>query len=85
LRSAYSLKNQADLLQQYVLGAAHHPNFVGTHWFQWSDQPTTGRGGDGENFRIGIVNVTDRPYPILVDAIKSSSIELYKTRVKSQK
>lgn len=82
LRSAYSLKNQADLLQQYVLGAAHHPNFVGTHWFQWSDQPTTGRGGDGENFRIGIVNVTDRPYPILVDAIKSTSTKIYTTRLK---
>lgn len=83
LRNASSLENQADLYQQYIYEAASHPNFVGAHWFQWSDQPVTGRF-DGENFRIGIVNVTDQPYPSMVDAIKTSSAELYKTRLNLQ-
>ena len=84
LRNASSLQNQADLYQQYIYEAASHSHFVGAHWFQWSDQPATGRF-DGENFRIGIVNITDQPYQPMVDAIKSSSIELYKIRLKSQK
>ena len=41
------------------------PELVGTHYFQWADQPSTGRF-DGENYNIGLVDVTDRPYPDLV-------------------
>jgi hypothetical protein len=44
------------------------PEMVGTHWFQWADQPSTGRF-DGENYNIGLVDVTDRPYPDLVAAL----------------
>ena len=39
---------------------------IGTHWFQWLDQPATGRN-DGENYNIGFVDVTDQPYAELVD------------------
>lgn len=45
----------------YVENAAAHPAVIGTHWFQWADQPATGRS-DGENYNIGWVDVTDRPY-----------------------
>jgi hypothetical protein len=44
-------------------------SWVGTHWFQWLDQPATGRS-DGENYNIGFVDVTDRPYAELVAAAK---------------
>jgi hypothetical protein len=44
------------------------PELIGTHWFQWADQPSTGRF-DGENYNIGLVDVTDRPYPELVGAL----------------
>jgi hypothetical protein len=27
-----------------------HPSFVGAHWFQYTDQPLTGRTLDGENY-----------------------------------
>jgi hypothetical protein len=30
----------------YVSGASHHPQIVGTHWFQYQDEPTTGRSYD---------------------------------------
>jgi hypothetical protein len=51
----------------YVEQAMSHPALVGTHWFQWVDQPVTGRN-DGENYNIGLVDVTDRPYAELVAA-----------------
>jgi hypothetical protein len=53
----------------YVETAAAHPALIGTHWFQWLDQPATGRM-DGENYNIGFLDVTDRPYPELVEAAR---------------
>ena len=53
----------------YVEQCAAHPAMVGTHWFQWLDQPATGRN-DGENYNIGFVDVTDQPYAELVAAAK---------------
>lgn len=55
----------------YVENAAAHPALIGTHWFQWIDQPNTGRG-DGESGLIGFVDVTDRPYADLVEASKET-------------
>lgn len=55
----------------YVEHAAEHPAIVGTHWYQWVDQPATGRF-DGENYNIGWIDVTDRPYPELVAAAKAT-------------
>jgi hypothetical protein len=55
----------------YVENAASHPALIGAHWFQWMDQPCTGRG-DGENYNIGFLDVTDRPYKELVEAVKET-------------
>ncbi|HEY2761873.1 MAG TPA: hypothetical protein VGI75_14050, partial [Pirellulales bacterium] len=55
----------------YVENAAANPNIIGAHWFQWTDEPNTGRF-DGENYNIGLIDVTDRPYPELIDALKST-------------
>jgi hypothetical protein len=55
----------------YVENAAAHPALIGTHWFQWIDQPPTGRN-DGENYNIGLLDVTDRPYTELIDAAKET-------------
>jgi hypothetical protein len=38
---------------------------------QWIDQPSTGRD-DGENYNIGFVDVTDRPYPEMISAAKET-------------
>ncbi len=59
----------------YVEHAAEHPAIVGTHWYQWIDQPATGRP-DGENYNIGWIDVTDRPYPELVAAAKATHAKL---------
>lgn len=60
----------------YVENAASHPALIGTHWFQWIDQPSTGRF-DGENYNIGFLDVTDRPYPEMVDASRETFRRLY--------
>jgi hypothetical protein len=55
----------------YVEQAAAHPALIGVHWFEWMDEPNTGRN-DGENYNIGFVDVTDRPYAELVEAAKAT-------------
>jgi hypothetical protein len=55
----------------YVEQAAAFPAFIGSSWFQWIDQPCTGRM-DGENYNIGLVDVTDRPYADLVEAMRTT-------------
>jgi hypothetical protein len=54
-----------------VENAAANPSLVGTHWFQWLDEPNTGRN-DGENYNIGFVDVADRPYTELVAAAQAT-------------
>ena len=55
----------------YVEQAAALPGFIGAHWFTWRDEPVLGRM-DGENYNIGFVDVTDRPYPELVEGAKAT-------------
>src|SRR5664280_1642803 len=59
----------------FVEQAAALPAFLGAHWFTWRDEPVLGRM-DGENYNIGFVDVTDRPYPELVEAAKAAHRQL---------
>ncbi len=59
---------RARAYRYYLENAFAMPELVGTHYFQWADEPATGRF-DGENYNIGLVDVTDRPYPELVEAL----------------
>jgi len=61
----------------YTEKAYEHPGLIGTSWFQWCDQDLTGRGNDGENYNCGLVDVTDRPYPILVDAVSETAQRIF--------
>jgi hypothetical protein len=76
LAQTISQKERGVAYRYYVENAAAHPSLVGTHWFQWLDQPSTGRF-DGENYNIGFVNVTDRPYLELVDAARETHKRIY--------
>ena len=62
-------QQRAEAYQHYVRGALKHPAIVGTHWFQYADQATTGRG-DGENYQIGFIDICDRPYPETITAAR---------------
>lgn len=61
--------------QYYMEQAAANPAVVGAHWFQWVDQPVTGRL-DGERYNTGFVDVTDRPYPELVEFMRRTHARL---------
>ncbi|MBP7827770.1 MAG: beta-galactosidase [Verrucomicrobia bacterium] len=74
------VENQADRAQsykEYVLGALQHPQMVGTHWFQYMDQHTTGRVYDEENYQIGFVDIADTPYPETIAASREVGQLLY--------
>jgi hypothetical protein len=60
----------------YVEQGLSLPYALGTHWFQWTDEPITGRM-DGENYNIGFIDATGRAYPELVEAAKATHKRLY--------
>ena len=79
-QSLWQVDNQYDrgtAYRYYTENAFSHPALIGTSYFQWHDQDLTGRGYDGENYNCGLVDVTDRPYPYLVEAISETSKRLY--------
>ena len=79
LRPTNSQIDRANAYRGYVTGALKNPCFVGTHWFQFGDQATTGRG-DGENYQIGLVDICDRPYPETIQAVREVGSAMYRTR-----
>ena len=44
------------------------PQVVGLHWFQYYDHPPGGRP-DGEDYNFGLVDIHDRPYEELTEAL----------------
>ncbi len=52
---------------------ARVPYIIGADWFQWCDEPPGGRSGDGEDVNFGVVDVHDRPYQQLREAIKQTA------------
>ncbi len=69
---------RARAYKDYVLGALHHPQFVGCHWFQYRDEPVIGRVLDGENYQIGFVDVADTPCKETIAAVRAVGFHLYK-------
>jgi hypothetical protein len=63
----------------YIRSALANPDIVGCHWFQYVDEPLTGRLLDGENGNMGFVAVTDRPYGSLVSAAREANLSLLKS------
>jgi hypothetical protein len=61
---------------RYLRDVAENPDFVGAHWFQYVDQPLTGRTLDGENGHVGFVTVTDQPYDELVAAAREANLAI---------
>jgi hypothetical protein len=76
LRSVADQEQRAGAYTVFMTSALRHPAVIGAHWFQYADQPLTGRG-DGENYQIGFLDVTDTPYPELVNAARMIGSQLY--------
>ena len=82
LQATGSQAERAAAFARYVQSVADHPNFVGAHWFQYTDQAITGRPRDGENYNIGFVNVVDTPYPEMVNAAREMHEGIYPRRLR---
>ncbi|WLG46180.1 beta-galactosidase [Pseudomonas sp. FP1740] len=57
----------------FLKQAMSEPSIVGVHWFQYLDQPVTGRLLDGENGHFGLVGITDLPFQGFVDSVRKSN------------
>jgi hypothetical protein len=79
LRNAANQEQRATLYEYYLEKSLQNPQIVGTHWFQYGDQPYTGRF-DGENYQIGFVDICDTPYPETVRALRKIGYNMYNFR-----
>ncbi|MBT3376438.1 MAG: hypothetical protein HN742_41815 [Lentisphaerae bacterium] len=80
LRPAKDQQDRAAKFAAYLETASQAPWCVGAHWFQFRDQALTGRG-DGENYNIGFVTITDTPYPEMRAAARRVNAPLYQRRL----
>jgi hypothetical protein len=80
LQATENQEDRARTYKNYVSGALRNPQLVGSHWFQYGDQATTGRG-DGENYQIGFLDIVDTPYIETIRACREVGYEMYKLRM----
>jgi hypothetical protein len=83
-----SLKDETasgEAYAHFASTAAKNPYCIGICWFQYRDQPITGRGPGfgpdliyGENYPFGLVDITDNPKWTLLNVIHDTNITLSK-------
>ena len=67
---------RAEGYRQMTTRLARLPYVIGADWFQWMDEPPSGRLRDGEDANFGVVDVKDGAYELLVDAVRSTTPRL---------
>ena len=77
---ASNQKDRGRKYHEYLRSVLDDPYFVGAHYFQYMDSPITGRAFDGENYNVGIVDVTDRPYTEMLEGVVAAQREIYPRR-----
>ncbi|HEV2682317.1 MAG TPA: beta-agarase [Rhodanobacter sp.] len=71
--SVWNEQQRGEAYARFIAAAAADPGIVGAHWFQYTDQPVTGRLLDGENSHIGLVGITDIPFGGFVGAVRGAN------------
>jgi hypothetical protein len=69
-------RQRAATYKAFLNSALDSAAIVGTHWFMFGDEATTGFG-NRENYQIGFVDVCDTPYPEIVTAAREVSEHMY--------
>jgi hypothetical protein len=77
IRGAADQTERGRAYRHYVEKAAASPYCVGTHYFQYNEQPALGRF-DGENYDIGLVDVCQTPLRELVEQARECHAGLYR-------
>lgn len=75
----YKEEERGPAYAHFLQRALAEPSIVGLHWFQYLDQPVTGRLLDGENGHLGLVGITDRPFQGFVEAVRKANLQVGKT------
>ncbi|HEX6971639.1 MAG TPA: hypothetical protein VF234_05430 [Limnochordia bacterium] len=78
LISVRSQAERGEAYQRYVLSSAAHAGVVGLHWFQWLDEPVSGRF-DGEEYNCGLIDMQDIPYAEMIGWVEATHKRLYPT------
>lgn len=74
---------------QWIAQAASNPYCVGAHWFQYRDQPLTGRGTKGtaltldEHYAFGLVDIADRPKWDMIAPMRAANLQAAALRLKA--
>ncbi len=76
-------RERADSFARYLEAGFRHPLLVGAHFFQFRDQPISGRP-DGEAIPRGLVNITDTPHFDLISTNRRLAYDLYERRYNSE-
>lgn len=83
---ALSDSQAGDLYAQWLQAASASTNVVGVEWFEYTDEPVSGRGNNdgesnvssslvlGENVAFGMVDGADRPKYDLVSKVRAANI-----------
>lgn len=74
LQELYKEEERGPAYARFLEQALAEPVLVGVHWFQYLDQPVSGRLLDGENGHFGLVGVTDRPFGGFVQAVRQANL-----------
>jgi hypothetical protein len=80
MNNAKTQAGRAERFDAFVDSVLKHPSFVGYHWFQYQDQPASGRTREGENGEYGLVDITDNPARELINATRRAATGLYDRR-----
>ena len=76
LKGVWTQADRGRAYQYFVEQASALPDVIGTHYFQWNDQPLLGRF-DGENWQVGVVDGCHQPYPEFVAAAQETHGRVY--------
>ncbi|HEX8535866.1 MAG TPA: hypothetical protein VF664_00280, partial [Cystobacter sp.] len=89
--SATDEAHAAALYEKWTEAAARDPYLIGQMWFQYRDQPITGRDDTakdqlvlGESLAFGLVDITDRPKWPLVTSIRRANLKAAAQRLEAR-
>jgi len=84
----YTFKTQKERglwYERYIFRLIESPLIIGWVWYQYVDQPASGRTADGENNNFGLLNIEDQPYFDLVNRMKEIHSKIYPSLLNSIK
>lgn len=81
----YREEDRGPAYAKFLRESLKEPQLVGVHWFQYIDQPVTGRLLDGENGHLGLVGMTDLPFRGFVEAVRKANLAMPEQWLKATK